>query len=104
MQLDVNIVGVYKCIPDFYTVFILHIFNPQSTLGEWWQLLASLKGLFLNAQTPREPAEDRGLLPESDAPDKGSLCGLLLQPPVCCQRPHTAQVWMEIYASKVIFF
>lgn len=43
-------------------------------------------------QASRTSAEDRTLLPESNAPDEESLCGLLLKPSICCQCAHTAKV------------
>lgn len=57
----------------------------------------------LCVQTPREPAEDRRVFSEPDAPDEIHVCGLLFQPSICSQCTHTAQVnekkqstWNEI--------
>lgn len=46
-------------------------------------------------QTPGEPAENRGVLSEPDAPDEDHICGLLLQSSVCSQRSHTTRVRPE---------
>ena len=43
-------------------------------------------------QAARGPAACGRVLPGSDVPDEDSVHGLLLQPPLRRQRPHTAQV------------
>lgn len=50
------------------------------------------KNVCVCVQTSREPAEDRGVFSEPDAPDEVHVCGLLFQPSICSQCAHTAQV------------
>lgn len=59
------------------------------------RVLLFLKKNIPFVQTPREPAENRGVLSEPDAPDEDHICGLLLQSSVCSQRSHTTHVRPE---------
>lgn len=43
-------------------------------------------------QTSREPAEDRRVFSESDAPDEVHVFGVLFQPSICSQCTHAARV------------
>lgn len=43
-------------------------------------------------QASREPAKGRRFLPQPHAADEGSLCWLLLQPPLCSECAHPARV------------
>lgn len=51
---------------------------------------------FVYVQTSREPAEDRRVFSESDAPDEVNVRGLLFQSSICSQCTHTAQVKKKI--------
>lgn len=65
---------------------------PQVVIDYRKGFLFFSKQPFVCVQTSRDPAEDRRVFSESDAPDEVHVCGLLFQPSVCSQCAHTAQV------------
>lgn len=55
-------------------------------------IFTELSSLFFYFQASRNSAEGRGLFPQPHATDESSVCQLLLQPSLCGECAHTAQV------------